>query len=361
MNVITWIMLGFSLLGAFDRLIGNRLGLGKEFERGFQMLGTLALAMIGMIVISPFLAELMSPVLNWFSSVTPFDPSVITASIFANDMGGAPLCDAVAKDPQLGSYNGMIVGAMMGCTVSFTIPFSLSAVKKENHRQVLLGLLCGVVTIPVGCFAGGLVAAIPMTKLLLNLLPLLIFSILVALGLFFIPNVCVKIFSVLGVIIKGLITVGLAIGILHLLTGYSPIKNITPLMEGAEIVVHAAVVMTGAFPLISLLSRLLKKPLEWAGKKLRIQQNSVMGFLTSLATSSPMFCKMDEMDPKGMILNSAFAVSGAFLFTDHLAFTMTYLPEYLPAVLVSKVVAGGLALAVAFLLCKREFSSEKKE
>ena len=41
-------MLVFSMLGALDRIIGNKFGLGKEFERGFMLLGNMALSMMTM-------------------------------------------------------------------------------------------------------------------------------------------------------------------------------------------------------------------------------------------------------------------------------------------------------------------------
>ena len=61
MNVVAIIMAVFSLLGALDRIWGNRLGLGKEFEKGFMLLGTMALSMIGMIIISPGIAQILAP------------------------------------------------------------------------------------------------------------------------------------------------------------------------------------------------------------------------------------------------------------------------------------------------------------
>ena len=34
MDAVTAVMLVFSVIGALDRIIGNRFGLGKEFEKG---------------------------------------------------------------------------------------------------------------------------------------------------------------------------------------------------------------------------------------------------------------------------------------------------------------------------------------
>ena len=48
MDIITIVVLVFGILGALDRILGGRLGLGKEFEKGFSLLGAMALSMIGM-------------------------------------------------------------------------------------------------------------------------------------------------------------------------------------------------------------------------------------------------------------------------------------------------------------------------
>ena len=72
---IKTIMLLFAMLGALDRIIGNRFGLGKEFEKGFMLLGNMALSMIGMIVLSPWLAEICKPVFDFVANTLHLDPS----------------------------------------------------------------------------------------------------------------------------------------------------------------------------------------------------------------------------------------------------------------------------------------------
>ena len=63
MNVISVVMLIFAVAGALDYLTGNHLGIGKEFERGVLMIGTMILSMVGMIVLAPVIAELLRPAL----------------------------------------------------------------------------------------------------------------------------------------------------------------------------------------------------------------------------------------------------------------------------------------------------------
>lgn len=353
MSVLTVIILIFSILGAADRISGNRFQIGNEFEKGFMLLGNMALSMIGMIVISPLIADLLAPFFSVIYDVLHIDPSIIPASLFANDMGGAPLSVEIAKNEQIGLFNALVVSSMMGCTISFTIPFALGMVKKEQHRPLIFGLLCGVVTIPVGCFIAGIVAKLPIIDLLINLLPLFIFSAIIAAGLWFFPSVCVKVFNVFGFLIKALITVGLVFGIIGFLRGNLIFENLATIEEGALVCLNAAIVMTGMFPLISIVSRLLSKPINVVGRRIVINERSALGLVSSLATSMTTFGDMDNMDDKGVMLNSAFAVSAAFTFAGHLAFTMAFDAAYLLPMIVGKLSAGFLALVLAFPLYKK--------
>jgi ethanolamine transporter len=107
MNYITLVMLIFSLIAAFDRIIGGKFKLGQEFERGFMLFGVMMLSMTGMIIISPLIADVLRPVFDWVYNCLKIDPSIIPASLFANDMGGAPLSAEVAKSESVGLFNAL--------------------------------------------------------------------------------------------------------------------------------------------------------------------------------------------------------------------------------------------------------------
>lgn len=347
MNAVAAIMAVFSAIGALDRVLGGRLGLGKEFEKGFMMFGPLALSMIGMIVIAPLMAQLLQHGLNAMHAAVGIDPSLIMGMLFANDMGGASLATGVAADAQLGRFNGLVVSAMMGCTISFTIPFALEKVGRQQREGLLLGLLCGIVTIPVGCFAAGLMMGVPVGALALDMLPLTAFSLLIAAGLWLAPGACARVFGWLGTGIKALITLGLLLSIIRYLIGWEIVPGLATLDEGAAICLNASVVMTGAFPLLAIVSRLLRHPLEALGRRMGINSVSATGFVSSLAASITTFEMMDRMDAKGVMLNAAFSVSAAFVFADHLAFTLAFDPAYLPGVVAGKLISGVLAVVVA--------------
>lgn len=354
MNFVSVIMLVFSMIGAFDRIIGNKLGLSKEFEKGFMLLGNMSLSMIGMIIISPLIADSLSPVFDFVLDVLHVDPSIIPASLFANDMGGAPLSKEIASDESVGMFNALVVSSMMGCTVSFTIPYALGIVEKRMHKSVFLGFLCGIVTIPVGCIAAGLLTNIGLKAFAINLLPLVLLSGIIAVGLILCPSVCVKIFSVFGIIIKTLITVGLALGIFRFLSGKGLISGLATIEEGAAVCLNAAIVMTGAFPLMNIISRLLASPLKALGSRIGVNSSSALGIVSSLATSMTTFEMMKDMDEKGVVINSAFAVSGAFTFAGHLAFTLAFDPAYIMPMIVGKIVSGFTAILLSILIYKMQ-------
>lgn len=351
MNIISYIMVAFAIIAALDRIFGSKLGLGKEFEKGIYMLGPLAISMVGMIIMSPLIAYLLSPGLEKLPDF--IDPSIITGSIFANDQGGAMLSEQLTNDKPLGYFNGLVVASMMGCTISFTIPFAMSVVKKEQHHDTLLGLLCGIVTIPIGCIISGIILKIPFKSLIINMIPLVIFSALIAVGLMLIPEICVKIFSVLGYLMKAIITIGLVVGIITFLTGYEPLPHVESIEYAMSLVLNAACVMTGALPLLYIFSKLLNKPLNLLGKRLRINEASVKGLVSTLATSATTLEDMKDMDKRGVIINSAFAVSAAFAFTDHIAFTMAFKPEYIFSVTIGKLISAVCAIFVAVIMSKK--------
>ena len=118
--------------------------------------------------------------------------------------------------------------------------------------------------------------------------------------------------------------------------------------------------MSGAFPLLYLLGKIMGKPLKKLGGKLGINEKSALGFMASLATNVTTFGMMDGMDEKGVVLNSAFAVSAAFVFAGHMAFTMSFDASYYPAVMAGKLVAGVTAVFAANLVYKLTKRKEKE-
>ena len=351
MEVLQWIFAIFAVLGAVDRIIGNRFKLGEEFEKGIIASGTLSLAMVGMICIAPSAAKLLEPVFAPVSAFTGIDMSFI-GSFIANDMGGAAISKALAGDSVLGGYNGLVIASMLGATVCFTIPVALKMIDKEFHKDVLSGILCGIATMPIGCIVSGLMLGIGFGRLMLNLLPVIIVSVITCIGLALKPDLCRKIFSLIGSFVLVVITVGLAAGIFSHLTGKTLIPYMSPIKDAFSIVADVAIILAGVFPLIKVISKIFSKVFTAAGKKIGIDETSVLGLISSLANSIPTFEMAGKMNAKGRMMNMAFAVSASFVFGDHLAFTMSFDKSFLWAVIAGKLISGVCAVTVAALMYK---------
>ncbi len=359
-EIIIYIMVAFAALGALDRIIGNRFGLGEKFEEGIMAIGALAISMVGIIALAPVIANLLKPIIVPVFGFLGADPAMFAGSILANDMGGAPLAQALALNEDAGNFGGLIVGAMLGPTIVFTIPVALGIIEEEDRKFLATGVLAGVITIPIGSFVGGLVAGYSLGMVVRNLIPIIIFAVLIALGLWKFEEAMVKGFTLFGKFVVAVITLGLGAGIVESLTGIVIIPGMNPISEGFEVVADIAIVLAGAFPLVFVITKLFKRPLLKLGQLLGMNDVAAAGMVASLANSIPMFGMMKDMDRHGKVLNVAFAVSAAFVFGDHLGFTAGFNPDLIFPMIIGKIVGGVTAVAVA-LWITRAYKKAGKE
>ena len=227
-NIILWIMAIAMVLGALDRMFGSRLGLGKQFEEGILAIGALSLSMLGILTLAPVLARLLRPVLVPVYGFLGADPAMFAGSILANDMGGAPLAMELAGTRAAGQLGGLIVGSMLGATVVFSIPVALGILQPEDRPALARGVLAGLLAIAPGAFAGGLAAGFPLGMLVRNLVPIVLFAVLIALGLWRWERAMIRGFLWFGRGVLAVITVGLAAAVFTELTGVTVIPGTAP-------------------------------------------------------------------------------------------------------------------------------------
>ena len=360
-EILILVMAVFALLGAADRIFGDWFGLGKAFENGILAMGALAMAMLGIIVLAPVLADVLRPLILPVYEFLGADPAMFAGTILACDMGGASLAQELTENSQAALLGGVLTGSMLGATVVFTIPVAMGMLREADRPFLAKGILCGIVTIPVGVLVGGLVAGFPVTMVLRNLIPVVLFAVLIALGLWKAERWMIKAFGWFGKGITALIAAGLALAIFQELTDYILLPGLAPLSEGFQTVGSIAIVLAGAFPLVYLLTKLLQKPLLKLGKLLGIGDTAAGGLLATLANSIATFGMLDDMDDRGKVVNIAFAVSAAFVFGDHMGFTAGFAPELLPAMITGKLAGGITAVGVALFLTKGKNNKLKME
>lgn len=368
-QVIITIMMIFMVVGAIDKIRGNKLGYGEKFDEGFEAMGALASAMIGVVALAPVLRIVLQPIISPIYEAMGASPSMFATTLLANDMGGYNLAMELSSgDANIGNFAGLILGAMMGPTIVFTIPVALSIIAVKDRPYLASGVLVGLVTIPIGCIVGGLAMNtagfdIKFMTILVNLIPVIIIAALIILGLWFKPAAMMNGFNVFGKAINIIIVIGVAIAVFQFQTGIKfPLfhvmvepneAGVTPLQEGISIVGGIAIVLLGAFPLVLFITRAFKKPLMAIGKAFGMNSEGSTGLVASLANNIPMFNIMDTMDSKGKLLNVAFAVSASFVFGDHLGFTAGANPDMIFPVIIGKLTAGVTALLLANLLAPK--------
>lgn len=356
-EILIAVMAAFAVAGAIDRIFGNRWGLGKEFEEGILAMGSLALAMVGIVCLAPVLANLLKPVIVPVFAFLGADPAMFAGTILACDMGGGALAVELAASHPAAMLGGVLTGSMLGATVVFTIPVAMGILEEKDRPVMAQGILCGIVTIPLGVLAGGLTAGFPIGMVLRNLIPIVIIAALIALGLWRAENAMVRGFEVFGKLVVVVVTVGLAAAVVEALTGFVIIPGMAPISEGFETVGTIAIVLAGAFPLVFVITKLLRKPLMAAGRWLGINDAAAAGLIASLANSIATFGMVKDMNRRGKVVNIAFAVSAAFVFGDHLGFTAGFAPEMIGPMIVGKLVGGVSAIAVAMWLTGKEEKS----
>ena len=350
-QIILWVMAAGVLIGAADKIFGNRLGLGEKFDEGFQAMGPLALGMVGIVCLAPVIADLLGPVIIPVFEALGADPAMFGA-ILANDMGGYPLAVELAQDQEAGLLAGNIVASMLGCTLVFSIPVGLGLIEKEDRPYFSKGLLIGLITIPAGSVIGGLIAGFDPSMVLWNTVPVIILAAVLALGLKFIPEAMVKGCMVFGQFITIVIYIGLAAAAFEHLTGVVVIPGMADIMEGMSAIAGIGIVLLGTFPVLTILTKVLDKPLNRAGQKLGLDKTSAAGLVFTLDNSVPVYTMMKDMNKKGIIVNTAWLVPATAALGDHLGFTAGVEPSMITPVVVGKLAAGVIAVCLALFMCR---------
>ncbi|MGJ7088118.1 ethanolamine utilization protein EutH [Morganella morganii] len=400
-EIIMYIMMSFMLIAAVDRIFSQfggseailgKIGLGKvgkgiagsgeQFEEGFMAMGALGLAMVGMTALAPVIAMLLGPVIIPVYEMLGANPSVFAGSILAIDMGGFFLAKELSGgDVAAWLYSGVLLASMMGATMVFSIPVALGIIEKKDRRFLALGVLAGIVTIPVGCIAGGLVAKFSgveidgqvvdfsMTMLLVNMIPVIIVAALVCLGLKFIPEKMINGFQIFAKILVAIITIGLAAAVAQFTVGWNLIPGLDPIfmaegdvpgkvMRAIEVIGSISAVLLGAYPMVLLLTRWFEKSFMKIGSLLKINNMAAGGMIATLANNIPMFGMMKKMDTRGKIINCAFSVSAAFALGDHLGFVAANMAPMIFPMIAGKIIGGITAIFVAIMMMPKNIEQE---
>ncbi len=354
-KIIMIIIAIFLTWSVIDKLIfDNRFGYGNQFDEGLNAMGPMAAAMVGFMCLSPVIGQALTPIVTPVFKLFHADPAMLAGTLLAMDMGGYPLARAMTQSDQLAVFSGGIYAAVMGPTITFTIPISLGLLTKKDYPYLAKGVMAGVIAAPFSCFAGGLFMGITPAVLISNLSFALLLAILLSLGLWLIPNGMLKGFHTFSKIVSFLMYASLACAIIKALTGLVIIKGMAPIGPQLEIVGVIGITLAGAYPFVKFITTVFAKPMKSFGKVLGVNEAAIGGMVGALANSLLLLTKVKEMDDKGKVLAIAFMVPAAFAFGDHLAYASVNIPNYLMPMIITKLFGGVLSVLIAMLLIKKQ-------
>lgn len=380
-QVVIYIMMVFVLIGAGAYIAKPASGLGKEFKEGILSIGHIFLPVGGVMVLVPVLVEIINrtaaPLYSWMHA----DPALAAGTFIAGDMGGYQLAFELA-----GSHNAWIMAFVAsftaGSTIVFSIPVGLALIDGRDHKYLALGVMSGLLAIPFAVFVACLILSstgvlvreeinttgpgtapfdLPMGEALLNLLPLAVIMLFIALALRFFTAATIKAFLFLGRGLEMVLTAALALAIVEYFTEiFSTIFGSWPLapfiadaddqFRALEIAGYIGVMLAGAFPMVWAIRHGLDRPLQALGNRIGISKEGMSGFLAAAANILALFRVVNKMPPKEKVLTIAFAVCSAFVVGDHLAFTANFQPNMIVAMMGGKLVGGILAIFIALWL-----------
>lgn len=353
-KIITLILIISSIISAFDYALGNRLKLGEYFVNAFRMMGTLTLSMVGIYSLSPIIGNILSKLLIPITKLIPIDPSIFVGLTFAPDMGGVPTANIIAENVEIGLFSGVILSSMIGATFVFTLPIAVGMIKEADQIFFVKGLMYGLITVPIGGLVSGLMIKIPLLILLVNLLPVVIFSLLMSWLLYKKPHGIMTIFSFVSRAILILSTIGFSLGIIDLMLDITVVEDLIPLEKGFVLVGRITLILSGAYALLSILTKAVKKYFGAINRLLNINSSSLLGLISTLTNCVPMFMTYDKMDDRGKVLNAAFVVGGGFVFGGQFAYISTVAEPLVSAYMVGKLVSGLSAIFMAYIILNKQ-------
>lgn len=364
-RVLMLFMAVFALIGAIDQIRGDQHGYGKAFTEGLCMMGALAQTVAAVYAAAPLLARILTPIVTPFLHKFHADACALAGVLLPSDMGGYALAMEMADSQALGNFSGLILGGTIGSVWVFTLPVALSVLTERDKPLFVSGILCGLITIPVGCLTGGYLMrwtgfVLPLQTVLLHTLPAVALAVFAGVGLWIWPGRTIRFFSYFGKIVTNTAMVLTAIAVFEQLTGIlvpffdimteKNAAGLTGFEEGLLLCGKIALVLSGAFPMVLCIKKhgvhLLKKIEHLFG----INSVASLGLLTVCVNCIPAFASMKDMDDRGKIIIAAFAAGGGFALGDYLGFAASVDPRMILPMLGAKLISGILGILLASML-----------
>lgn len=384
-TAVVYIIMACALAGAVASAIKPESELGQQFVAGIDSIGPIFLPVAGIMASTPFLTAFVTSVFGPVYGALGADPAMAATTFIAVDMGGYQLADALAQTRE-SWIMAMMTGYMAGATIVFTIPVALKMLEKRDRKYLALGVMSGLLAIPIGVLVASVIIALShptirevvstnadatyqlalsFAQIGVNLVPLVIICLALALGLKFKPDVMIKGFIVFGRVMEAALKIVFVLVVIEYFTGlfttffgsfgFDPIiADEQDIFRALEVSGAIGMMLCGAFPMVYLIRKYLAKPLAKIGGLAGLSSDATAGLLAGSANVLALLSMVKDLKARDKVITIAFAVCCAFLFGDHLSFTANFQPSLIVPVLVGKLTAGVCAVAFANLLAVKK-------
>lgn len=391
-KIVVFIIMGCALAGAVASALRPESELGKQFVEGVDSIGPIFLPVAGIMASAPYLTAFVSTVFGPLYGALGADPAMAATTFVAVDMGGYQLADALAQTRE-GWIMAMVTGYMAGATIVFTVPVALKMLESRDRKYLALGVMSGLLAIPVGVFVASVVIALtnPVVReavstnadatyqlalgfgqIAHNLLPLVIICAVLAAGLKLKPDAMIRGFIVFGRTMEGALKIVFVLVVIEYFTGlfttvfggfgFDPIiADEADIFRALEVSGAIGMMLCGAFPMVWLIKRFLSRPLGKLGKLVGLSSDATAGLLAGSANVLALLSMVRDLKARDKVICLSFAVCAAFLFGDHLSFTANFQPSLIVPVLLGKLAGGVCAIAFAKLLAVRKAEELERE
>ncbi|MGI6677796.1 MAG: ethanolamine utilization protein EutH [Dehalobacterium sp.] len=377
-KLILYVIMACCGVGALATIFRENSGLAQSFHDGLHAMASLFLPIVGMMVSVPYLVVGVEKIFGSLFRTMGADPAIAAAMIIPSDAGGYALFLALARSPEI-VVIALAVAIMTASTISFNIPVGLSILQKEDYPYMALGAMSGFLAIPFGVFITCLILMITkpavrtsfitsgtpdyilrmdMGIVLINLLPIFIFCVFLAILLKLFPQVMIKGFMIFGKVLLSVLTLIAASSIIEYYTGFFSwilgSWNFDPMMadknesfRSIELLGSIAMMLTGAFPMVYLIRKYFGKFLSKAGRVLGLEKEGSAGLLATMANAIALFMMIKEMKPTDKVLCIAFTVCGGYCLGDWLAFNVNFQPNLVIPIFIGQVCGGIIGIFFA--------------
>lgn len=378
-EIIIYVIMICAVIGCLGAIRDEQNSIGREFMTAFSQLGTIFIPFAGMLAAMPYIEKAVLWLFGSIFHMLGADVAIAGALIVAPDMGGYQLTRELSLTTEAWMM-AIFVSYCTGPIISYSIPIGFSVISKKDRKYFGLGVMAGILGIPFAVLtmtlllkwtetpvrdvisntcASNTTLTFSYSQIAINMLPIVLFCIVLALCLRFFMQTMLRGFLRFGRFLEIAIKLILVASIVEYFTGFFshlfPSWAFSPIIADAkdqfralENAGYLVLMLSGAYPMIYLIDKYFGSALNRLGQRCGFSEMGSVGLFATLAEQLAMFGLVKRMRAEDKVKVIAFSTCGSWLLGAHISVTANFQPNLLAIILIGKLV--GAIVAVLFAL-----------